>query len=107
MLNDRDSDDKDMLDLDDSDSDEEATESNQHHPLLSELLHDDSDRDLEPRTGTSHDTDDAVAETATSAAVPSTGRQPTQVIRGRVGGRGARWRGQTPVEGGVAWFHCC
>ena len=87
VLNDRDSDDEDTLGLDDSDSDEEETESNQNHPMLSDLLHDARDRDFEPHTGSLRNTDDAVAETAPSAAVPCTGRQPAQVIRGR-GGRG-------------------
>ena len=87
VLNDRDSDDEDTLGLDDSDSDEEETESNQNHPLLSDLLHDARDRNLEPHTGSLHNTDDAAAETAPGAAVPCTGRQPAQVIRGR-GGRG-------------------
>ena len=72
VLNNRNSDDQNMLGLDDSDSDEE-TESNQHHPLLSELLHSDSNCDFEPRTGSSHDMDDAVAQTTTSAAIPCTG----------------------------------
>ena len=74
-----------MLGLDASDSDEEGTESNQHHPLLPDLLHDDSDYDSEPCTGSSRDTDGVVTETATSASVPCSGRQPAQVIRGRVG----------------------
>ena len=87
MLNDRNSDDEDTLGLDDSDSDEEETESNQNHPLLSDLLHDARDRDFKPRTGSLRNTDGAVVETASSAAVPCTGRQPAQVIRGR-GGRG-------------------
>ena len=102
-LNDRDSDDEDTLGLDDSDSDEEETESNQHHPLLSDLLHDASDREFEPRTGSLRNTDGAVAETAPSAAVPCAGRQPAQVILGRGGGGS---RGQTPEEGGVARVHC-
>ena len=75
-----DCDNEDMLGLDDSYSDEEETELNQHHPMLSELLHDDSNRDFEPRTGSSRDTDDAVAETTASAAMPCTGRQPAYVI---------------------------
>ena len=79
-LNDRDSDDEDTLGLDDSDSDKEETESNQNHPLLSDLLHDARDRDFEPRTGSLRNTDSAVAETAPSAAVPCTGQQPAQVI---------------------------
>ena len=87
VLNDRDSDDEGTLGLDDSDSDKEETESNQNHPLLSDLLHDARDRDFEPHTGSLRNTDDAVAETAPSTAVPCTGRQPAQVIRGR-GGRG-------------------
>ena len=78
-LNDRDID-EDTLGL-------EETESNQNHPLLSDLLHDARDRDFEPHTGSLRTTDGAVAETAPSAAVPCTGRQPAQVIRGR-GGRG-------------------
>ena len=67
MLNDRDSNDEDTLGLDDSDSDEEETESNQNHPLLSDLLHDASDRYFEPRTGSLRNTDSAVAETTPSA----------------------------------------
>ena len=86
-LNDHDSNDEDMLGLDDSDSDEEETELNQNHPLLSDLLHDARDRDFKPHTGSLRNTDGAVVKTAPSAAVPCTGRQPAQVIRGR-GGRG-------------------
>ena len=87
VLNDRDSNNENMLGLDDSDSDEDETESNQNHPLLSELLHNASDRDLEPRTGSLRNTDDVVAEAAPRAAMPCTGRQAAQVIRGRVGAR--------------------
>ena len=77
-LNDCDSDDEGMLGLDDSDSDEEETESNQNHPLLSELLHDAG----EPRTGSLRNMDDAVAETAPLAAMPCTGRQAAEVVWG-------------------------
>ena len=51
MVNNRDSDGEDTLGLDDSDSDGEETESNQNHPLLSDLLHDARDGNFEPRTG--------------------------------------------------------
>ena len=88
-----------MLCLDNSDSDEEETESNQNHPLLSELLHDASDRDFEPCTGSSRNMDSAVAETAPSAAVPCTGRRPAQVIRGRGGGGRVVTRANTRRRG--------
>ena len=98
-LYDLDSNYEDMLGLDNLDSDEEETESNQNHPLLSDLLHDASDRDLEPRTGSLRNTDGALAETAPSAAVPCTGRQPAQVIRGRGGGGRGVTRANTRRRG--------
>ena len=73
--NDRDSDNEDTLGLGDLDSDEEETESNQKNPLLSDLLHNASDRDFEPH-GSLRNMDVAAAETAPSAAVPYTGKQP-------------------------------
>ena len=97
-MNDHDSNDEDTLGLDDSDSDEE-TESNQNHPLLSDLLHDASDHDFEQRTGSLRNTDDAVAEMAPSAAEPFTGRQPGQVIRGHGGGGRGVTRANTRRKG--------
>ena len=99
VLNDHDNNDKCMLGGDDSDSDEEETEFNQHHPLLSELLHDDGDRDFKPHTGSSSNPDKAVAEIAASAAVPSTGILSPPVIRGRVQVKVARSQGEAPVQG--------
>ena len=97
VLNDRDSDDEDMLGLNDPDSDEDETESNQHHPLLSELMTviANSSQPLAVQ-------DDAVAEMATSAAMPCISRHSPCVIRGCVWVRCARSQGQTPVEGGMA-----
>ena len=48
MYNDRVCDEEDFLARDESDSEEEETEENQHHPILSGLLQEASDEDFDP-----------------------------------------------------------
>ena len=58
--------------------------------LCCQLLQDDSDRNFQPGTGSSNDTDDAVAEISTSVAVPCTSRHSPPVIGSGVPGQGCQ-----------------
>ncbi|KAK7110188.1 hypothetical protein V1264_014106 [Littorina saxatilis] len=89
-LNDQDSDDEDLRDGSDSESDEEETDFNQHHPLLSEVgIDDDNDISYEPSVSAT-DSDQSETDGSDAEAEPMPGPSTScPVVRGRGRGRGS------------------